>query len=258
MLEVQNLSGGYAKKTDTVRGISFTVAPGSVLCVLGPNGSGKTTLFKALLRFLPLSSGCVLWNGEDVSQMTHAAFSRIMGYIPQTHTPAFSYTVCEMAMMGRASHISTFGAPGRRDEDAVLAALKTLGIAHLKDRYFTELSGGERRLALIARALCQQSKIIVMDEPSSDLDYANQQLVLHTIETLKAEGYAVILSTHASEYPFSLADRALLLCGGRVVACGPPEEALTADTLTEAFCVPMDVIEVADKSGKIRKLCLPV
>lgn len=258
MLCVRELSCGYTKRRQTVSGVDFTLEAGRVLAVLGPNGSGKTTLFKALLRFLPLSGGSVFWNGVDVAHMTHAEFSRVMGYVPQLHTPAFSYTVSEMAMMGRASHIAAFGTPGESDERAVQDALKTLGITHLRDRRYTEISGGERRLALIARTLCQRPEVIVMDEPSSDLDYANQQLVLHTIQKLKNEGYAILLSTHAPEYPFSLADEALLLRKGKTIAYGPPDEALSARTLSEAFAVPMDVVEVRDANGNRRKLCLPV
>ncbi len=258
MLCVRELSCGYTKKKQTVSGVGFALEAGRVLAVLGPNGSGKTTLFKALLRFLPLAGGDVTWRGKDVSLLSPVEFSRVMGYVPQLHAPAFSYTVSEMAMMGRASHIAAFGTPGQSDERAVRDALETLGITHLKDRRYTEISGGERRLALIARTLCQRPEVIVMDEPSSDLDYANQQLVLHTIQKLKYEGYAILLSTHAPEYPFSLADEALLLRKGRTVAYGPPETALTARTLSEAFAVPMDVVEVTDAKGSRRKLCLPV
>ncbi len=257
-LEICGLSCGYTKKTDKIHDISFTLEKGSVLCVLGPNGSGKTTLFKALMRFLTPSAGKILWNGKNVCDLSLPAFSRVMSYIPQLHTPAFSYTVAQMAMMGRASHIPAFGAPGKNDEAIVESSLKKLDIFHLKDCVYTELSGGERRLALIARALCQQSQIIVMDEPSSDLDYANQQLVLQTVKALKEDGYSIILSTHAPEYPFSLADNALLLSGGNIVSCGPPQSALTSETLRQAFSVDMDVVEVTDSRGSKRRMCIPL
>ena len=256
-LTARGLSCGYGKRP-VIRGIDLSLSEGEVLCVLGPNGSGKTTLLKALMRFLPLTDGRVEMDGTDAKELPLAAFARIMSYIPQTHTPAFSYTVEEMSMMGRAGHIPPLGTPGKRDKEAVEEALKKLHILHLKDQYYTEISGGERRLALIARALCQQARILVMDEPSSDLDYANQQLVQDTVRELKREGYGIILSTHAPEYPFSVATRVLLLKNGETVAYGPPEDALRAETLLQAFGVPMDVAEVTDSRGNKRKMCLPI
>lgn len=253
---VQSISSGY-NKHKIIEDISFSLKNGEVLCVLGANGSGKTTLFRALMRFLPLFCGTISIDGKQVSSLPLNEFAQKVSYIPQSHIPTFSYTVLELAMMGRASHIQPFSAPGTQDRELTLQILEKLGIAHLQKKYYTQISGGERRLALIARALCQQATFIVMDEPSSDLDYANQQLVLNTIHTLKREGYGIILSTHAMEYPFSVADYALLLKDGHCLSCGPPALALNAQTLTKAFGVPMEVVEVKDSSGKLRKLCLP-
>ena len=256
-LTAERLSCGYGKQA-IIKNIGFSLSEGEVLGVVGPNGSGKTTLFRALMRFLPLLSGRVEMDGEDAAGLPLNVFAQKMSYIPQSHTPAFSYTVEEMAMMGRASHIPPFGSPGKKDREAVSEALRTLRILHLKDKYYTEISGGERRLALIARALCQQARILVMDEPSADLDYANQRLVQDTVQELKERGYGIILSTHAPEYPFSVATRVLLLKDGETVAYGEPKEALTAQTLRSAFVVAMDVVEVTDSNGNRRRMCLPL
>ncbi|MDL2236976.1 ABC transporter ATP-binding protein [Christensenellaceae bacterium OttesenSCG-928-K19] len=256
-LVAHGLRCGYHKH-DVVKGIDFSLNPGEVLVVLGANGSGKTTLFKAIMRFLPLSAGHISVDGQDVLHMSLLEYSRIFSYIPQQHTPVFSYTVEETAMMGRASRVATFSTPGKEDKAAVKKALETLKITHLKDKYYTRISGGERKLALIARALCQQSKIIVMDEPSSDLDYANQQLMINTILSLKEYGYSIILSTHAPEYPFSVADKVLLLKNGQAVSYGAPGGALNRGTLSHAFGVPMDVFELDDQKGSTRKICLPL
>lgn len=255
---VQNISCGYRKNKMVVRNISFELNDGEVLTVLGPNGSGKTTLFKALLHFVPFSKGHITFGEKDVLALPPPLFSHVFSYIPQHHIPTFSYSVGEMVMMGRASHVPAFSVPGPDDKKAVCRVLKRLNILHLKDRRYTKISGGERKLVLIARALCQDAKIIVMDEPSSDLDYANQQLIANTILSLKREGYGIILSTHANEYPFAVADRVLLLKKGEAVAYGSPSESLTKTTLSKAFSTPMDIFEVTDTNGNKRKMCLPV
>lgn len=256
-LEAKNIYSGYGR-TPVISDISLRVGGGEVLSVLGANGSGKTTLFKTLLRFLPLMEGSVTVDGKDTAKMKTADFARKVSYIPQNHGEVFPYTVEEMVMMGRACHVPAFGVPTKEDERIVSEALHTLHISHLAKRRFTDISGGQQRLAMIARALSQQAQILVMDEPSSDLDYANQQLVERTLMELKEQGYAIILSTHAPEYPYSVATQALLLKNGRVVSAGPPEEALTPAALTEAFGVPMDVVTMQDSTGRERKMCLPL
>lgn len=257
MLEATDIWGGYGKDP-VISGISFCLDHGEVACVLGPNGSGKTTLFRTLLRFLPLMQGCVRICGEDASSMSARAFARKISFIPQTHESAFGYTVEEIAMMGRACHVPAFSIPGKADAEAVEEALSSLRIVNLRDRRFSELSGGQQRLALIARALAQQAQILIMDEPSSDLDYANQMLVQNTITELRDRGYAIILSTHAPEYPYSVASKVLLLKEGKIVSSGTPDEALTPETLSQAFGIPMDVVCVRDAQGRERKMCIPL
>lgn len=256
-LAAHNISSGY-ERTPAIRDVTLTVGDGEVVGVLGPNGSGKTTLFRTLLRFLPLMSGSVTIDGADTRTMRAADFARKVSYIPQSNETVFPYTVTEMAMMGRACHVPMFGVPDAEDQKIVEQSLDMLGISGLRDRRFTELSGGQQRLVLIARAISQQARILIMDEPSSDLDYANQQLVQNTILDLKAQGYGIVLSTHAPEYPYSIATKVLLLNNGSVVSSGSPDEALTPETLTQAFGVPMDVISVTDSSGKERKMCVPL
>lgn len=256
-LTANHISSGYGR-LPAIEDISMKVGSGEVICVLGPNGSGKTTLFRTLLRFLPLMHGEIRVDGRDVHRMKTAEFARKVSYIPQNHSEVFPYTVEEMAMMGRACHIPAFGVPSSADKAAVEDALRALHILDLRTRRFTDISGGQQRLAMIARALSQQAKILIMDEPSSDLDYANQQLVESTIRELKEQGYGIVLSTHAPEYPYSIATEAVLLKKGRVISSGSPDTALTADQLTDAFGVPMDVISIQDASGRERKMCIPL
>lgn len=255
--EASGISSGYGKRP-VIDNISVSVESGEVVGVLGPNGSGKTTLFKTLLRFLPLSGGSLRIDGEDAGAMSSSEFAKRVCYIPQNHSPVFPYTVEEMAMMGRACHVPRFSVPTSEDTDIVEHSLEALHISDLAKRQYTELSGGQQRLALIARALSQQAKILIMDEPSSDLDYANQQLVQDTIHELRGHGYGIILSTHAPEYPFSAATKVLLMKNGCAVSSGKPEDALTPETLTNAFGVQMDVVSVRDSGGHERRMCIPV
>lgn len=256
-LEARSIISGYGDRA-ILHNLSLSVKSGDVVGILGANGSGKTTLFRSLMRFLPLMSGRLLIDGEDASSMHPSEFARKVSYIPQEHVSTFGYTVEEMVMMGRASHIGAFSVPGPADESRVQEALTLLGIADLRMRRYTELSGGQRRLVLICRAIAQEAGILIMDEPSSDLDYANQQLVQKTILDLAGRGYGIVLSTHAPEYPYAVASNVLLLKDGRTVAAGAPEKALTPASLSDAFGVPMDVVSVRDSAGRIRKMCIPL
>ncbi len=256
-LNVANLSCGYGKK-EVIRQVTFSIKSGEVLCVLGANGCGKTTLFKGLMQFLPLFSGEVLIDGKNAKNISLNNFAKAVSYIPQNHIPAFSYTVAQIALMGRTCYIPPFASPTKQDEYIVDEALRSLNITHLKNAYYTEISGGERRLALIARTLCQQAKIIIMDEPGSDLDYANQLLMEKTILDLKEQGYGIIFSTHAPEYPFSVANKALILKKGIPLAFGKTLEVLTETNFKEAYGVNMQIAEITDKNGKKRKMCLTV
>src|SRR5262245_3807133 len=177
MLDVRELAFGYPGKL-VGDSVSFALAHGEVLCLLGPNGSGKTTLFKTILRLLAPRGGRVAVDGEPIDRWSRARLARVFGYVPQAQLGVFPFTVHDVALMGRTAHIGTFSAPSRRDRDVADEMLAVLGIGHLGDRPYTAVSGGERQLALIARALAQEPAILVMDEPTASLDFGNQVRVL--------------------------------------------------------------------------------
>lgn len=188
LLTLDQIYGGYGKG-DIVKGVSCAADSGDILCLSGPNGCGKTTLFRLILGSLPLSSGRIVVDGKDTVTLSTKQLANLIAYIPQYHTPIFSYTVLEIVMMGRASHFSAFESPGQTDRDVAFSALEKVNATNLAAKKYTTLSGGQRQLVLIARAICQSAKIFVMDEPASNLDFANQQLLMEVIEDLAAKGY---------------------------------------------------------------------
>ena len=244
MLEIENLAFGFPGRT-VGREVSFALADGEILCVLGPNGSGKTTLFRTLLGLLAPHGGTIVLDGSALESLPRDAIARRIGYVPQAHAGYFAYSVREMVLMGRTAHLGAFGAPGLEDRALADAALETLGIAALAERPFTEISGGERQLTLIARALAQQAELLVMDEPTASLDFGNQVRVLERIRQLAARGISVLFSTHDPDHAFLCAQRALLIAEGHALALGPPREVIRSDTLERLYGVSVQIVETA-------------
>lgn len=254
MLAVEDLAFGYGART-VGAAVSFTLAAGEVLCLLGPNGGGKTTLFKTLLGLLPAKAGRIRLDGADLSRWPRARVARAIAYVPQAHAAFFPFTVREVVLMGRAARLKPFAGPGRADAEAAEAALATLGIGHLAERVYTEISGGERQMALIARALAGEPRILVMDEPTASLDFGNQTRVLEQVRRLSATGIAVVLSTHDPGHAFLCADRVALLHGGRLVALGAPEDTITPAILARVYGVAVAVVPLP---GHGRSVCTPI
>lgn len=257
LLEIRDLCGGYGGR-DVIRGVSCRADGGEVLCLVGPNGCGKTTLFRLLLGTLPIRSGSVRIDGAEISALSPRALANLAAYIPQSHRPVFAYTALEVVMMGRASHFPAFEAPRAVDREAAFAALEKMDAAHLANRDYAALSGGQRQMILIARAICQDAKVFLMDEPSASLDYANHRRLMDVVGELAQRGYCIVLSTHSPEDPFSVGDRALLLREGRAEAFGRPRDVITPQTLEAVYGMEMDVLTVRDRYGAARTICLPV
>jgi len=255
-LEVDQLAFGYPGRA-VGRDVSFALEAGEVLCWLGPNGGGKTTLFRTILGLLEPQGGHVRVDGQRITGWTRSRRARTFGYVPQAQLGAFPFTVHEMVLMGRTAHLGLVATPTHHDHQVAGDALRTLGIDHLRDRPYTEISGGERQLTLIARALAQEPQILVMDEPTANLDYGNRVRVLGHIQGLGARGIAVMLSTHDPDQAFLCADRAALLHGGRLAALGAPTEVITPSALRTLYGVEVDVVTIPLADGRTSRVCVP-
>lgn len=256
MLEAHDLAIGYGT-TRIGSDLGLAIAPGDILCLLGPNGCGKTTLFRTLLGLLPALSGDVLLGGKPITTQTRAEIARRIAYVPQAHAPPFPFEALDVVLMGRTARLGIFAQPGTLDRDSALGAMQRLGIGDLAHRDYSRLSGGQRQLVLIARALAQDAPLIVMDEPTASLDFGNQAQVLSQIDVLvrdaTSEGRGVILSTHDPDQAFALNARVLLMHNGHVAADGAANDVLTDRNLSRVYGIPVTV----ETTGSGRKVCLP-
>lgn len=252
-MSVQGLSFAYGEH-EVLHNISFSVDYGEFLSVLGPNGVGKSTLFRCMLGLLAPSAGGAYVDGRAVADMSARQLAYAIAYIPQSHSPVFNFSVFDMVLMGTTAQTGSFASPGKRQRSLANKALRRLGIEHLSDRGYANLSGGERQLVLIARAIAQQAKVLVMDEPSASLDFGNRLRVMRTVRDLTRDGYAVIQSTHDPEQAYMYSDRILALHGGRVAAFGTPKETLNADLVSALYGVDVEVCSMREDAIRV---CVP-
>ena len=259
-LEVAHLCFGYPDQNILLQDICFTIRAGETLCLLGPNGSGKTTLLRCLLAINRPVSGSVSIDECDVRHMSRKKLAQEMAHVPQSAATAFPFSVFDMVLMGRTPHLSGFSVASSEDEMRVIRALERVGIAHLKDRSFNEISGGERQLVLIARALCQEARVMIMDEPTASLDYGNQIRILQIINELRQLGYAIIMSTHNPDHALLSATHAAIMKNGRIISYGTPDEIITCRNLSDLYATKIRVLNASfpDEPGSEVKVCIPI
>jgi iron complex transport system ATP-binding protein len=242
MLSAQNLSIGYGKRT-LAANITFTLDGGEVIAILGPNGSGKTTLFRTLLGLTSALQGATLLNGRAISELAPNVIARSVAYVPQVPASFANFSVIEIVQMARAPHLAWYASPGAKDRAIAENALAELNMLDFAEREFTELSGGERQLVMIARALASEAKILLMDEPTASLDFGNQFLILDEIAKLKARGVAVIFTTHHPDHALRIADRTLTVARDGKVQIGATGTVLNAASLSSLYDIDIELIK---------------
>jgi len=255
-LRVENLSCGYLRKKTNVTEASFKLLKGEFLCLLGPNGSGKTALLKTLAGILPVRSGHYEINGMDMLSVSARERARLLAYVPQSHAPVFPFSVEDVVVMGRAGHWKRWGAPGTADWDAAMEALETTGMSGLRGRRYSELSGGERQMILIARALAQGAEIIALDEPASSLDFGNQLRLLQLLQHLARKGHAVLMTSHHPEHALRYATHVATLQHHHLEWLGNPREALTAEKLKTLYRIEFLVDAITDANANRIPVCV--
>lgn len=253
LFEVKNISFSYNDE-QIFSDISFSIGRGEVLCILGPNGTGKTTLIKCLNGLHDIDSGDILINGKNIKKLSFREISKHIGYIPQSHVPSFPFKVFDVVLMGRAPYLNLTDSPKEEDVKIAQEALKTLGIEYLKDKEYTNLSGGERQLVFLARVLCQKPDMLILDEPTSHLDFGNQIKLLEIIDNLAKSGLSIIMSSHFPDHAFLSSTKVAIMKDKRFIDFGTPDDVVTEENLRKAYSIDVKLIEWDDK----RKVCVPM
>ncbi|MEA4923587.1 MAG: ABC transporter ATP-binding protein [Eubacteriaceae bacterium] len=215
--------------------VSLTLEKGQIFEILGPNGAGKSTLLNCMAGLLKPDSGDIILDGNDIRTMMPKEIARIVGYVPQNHTPSFDYTVLDFVLMGRAPKVGVFGRPAKEDEELCMEILDEMGISHLANRSYMEISGGERQQAMIARATAQEPEVILFDEPTAHLDYGNQHRTLKMIRKMAHKGYAVVITTHNPDHALLLGDKAGIIDKDGHMVSGPCREIITEESLSRVY-----------------------
>jgi iron complex transport system ATP-binding protein len=256
-LEISHLSCGYSPGHAVVEDINFTLTSGEICAILGQNGVGKSTLFKTILNLLKPIMGKITINGEDTRSFPPRRMAAVAAYVAQNHTPSFPYLTEEIVMLGRMGKMGVFGQPGRKDREIVDGVLAQLGLEPFRHKPYTEISGGERQMVLLARALVQEPQLLILDEPTAHLDYGNKVRVMETIQRLSARGICVIFTSHDPEYALLLDVKTLLLCRDPPALFGSAAHVVTEKNLKRAYQADIRVVEIIDE-GRPKRICLPV
>ena len=255
LVDVRAISYSYSsdKAHSIFRDVSFAIRAGDIFCLLGPNGTGKTTLLKCVANVIQGWHGTIYLDGKKISAMKTSEVARGIGYVPQIQAPSFPFLVRDIVVMGRAPHLTVFSSPSKKDREIACNAMEMVGILPLAERPCTMLSGGEWQLALIARALTQEPRVMILDEPASHLDLGNQMRILKVVKSLAESGIGIVMATHFPDHAFIVATEAAIMNHGIIAHKGPPEEVITDRTMRETYGVDVKVIKVDE--GVDRKVC---
>lgn len=258
ILKVENGCFGYPKQDEILTDINIQLDEGHILSVLGPNGIGKTTLLKCMIGLMPWSRGRSLLMGNDIRNMSSKEIWNTISYIPQSHGFSFSYTGLEMVMLGRSSHLGLFQQPGKKEIELAEQMMERVGITRLADKDCNRMSGGELQMVLIAKALINEPKLIILDEPETGLDFHNQILVLNMVEKLAhEENISAIMNTHYPTNAMSIADEAFMMNHSGERFYGKTGDILNEQNISRSFDVNVVVDEIIYQNKTIRSI-IPV
>ena len=255
ILQVKDLSFRYDSSRRIFQNVNFELDKGEILSILGTNGAGKSTLLNCLAGLFRPESGEILLGGRSMKTMSMGDVAKIVGYVPQIHTPAYAYTVREFTVMGRTPYIGAFATPSKEDYRIADEALERMNISHIAHKPYTEISGGERQQVTIARALTQQPQIILLDEPTAHLDYGNQYRVVQMIKELAQEGYALIMTTHNPEHAVILDGKVAILNREGILGVGQAADSLNGETLSRLYGLNIKTVYDPDAGRNICVVC---
>ncbi len=252
--EVNSITFKYPdSERKVLDGASLSLDKGDILCILGPNGAGKTTLLNCMAGLLKPESGDIVLQGRKLKDMSEREVAKMVAFVPQLHTPAFDYSCVDFVLMGRAPQIGVFSRPSKDEENICRQVLADMGIEHLADKSYMEISGGERQQLLIARAIVQEPEVVLFDEPTAHLDYGNQHRVLEKIKKMAADGYSIVITTHNPDHALLLGDKAAIVGRDGHIVQGNSSDILTEELLTEVYGIDLK-IQYLDAIG--RTACL--
>lgn len=239
---IKDLNFGYYD-TEIFRNFSLEIDEGETLTILGPNGSGKTTLLKLIQKIILPKSGDIIISGKNINNLTNKALSKSTSFVPQIHNQTFPYRVIDFVLMGRNPYISDYSIPKEEDIEIANKVLEEMGLYYLKDRPYTDISGGELRLVLIARGIVQNTEILLLDEPTAFLDFKNQLIVLETIKELKEKKkLTVIMTLHNPNEAYKYSDKILLIKKGEVISYGKPIDVINDENLKKVYSVDVEIV----------------
>lgn len=241
LIEVKDASFAYHGREYIWQDLNLEVKQGDSVCILGANGCGKTTLFNCIAGNLQLAKGSIYIDGKPIGSYSITQLAKTIGIVYQEHSVSFPYTSLEVVRMGRTPYLGIFQSPGQADTDMAYGIMKEMGIEHLAEKPYSRISGGQRQLVLIARALCQNPKAILFDEPTSHLDFKNQALVMKTLRNLSAKGMTIIMTSHSPAHAWQVSNKTVLMGKKGIIAQGAPQQVMTAENLEKTYDVKVKI-----------------